>query len=474
MLGVFAYLAFSSKRQTPSRSSYKERKTTMHFRTQIKNATIVNEGERFIGTLVIDDDRIDEIIKGADAEPLIPVDKTIDGTGCFILPGLIDTHVHFRDPGLTHKGDFCSESRAAAAGGVTTVFDMPNCIPQTTTLEAFQEKFKIAASKSVVNYGFFFGATAGNAYELGKLNPRKVAGIKLFMGSSTGNMLVSDERSLQAIFENAKLPIVAHCEDSAIINANMAKAKELYGEDPCVCHHPEIRSEEACYQSTSLAVKLAREAGARLHVAHISTARELELFDANDQQITAEVCVGHLIFCDEDYKRLGTRIKVNPAIKTAHDRDSLRQALTNGKVLTIGTDHAPHALKEKVGGCAKAASGMPIIQFSLVSMLELVDKGVLTIEQLVQLMCHNPATMLQIEGRGYLREGYKADVVVVRPHKPWLLTPNRIQSQCNWSPLEGHVFHWSVERTICNGFSIFNRGHITDEKFRGQAVCYDR
>lgn len=446
----------------------------MHFRTQIKNAIIVNEGRRFLGTLVIDDDRIDEIIEGADSEPIIPVDKTIDGTGCYVLPGIIDDHVHFRDPGLTHKGDFCSESRAAAAGGVTTVFDMPNCVPQTTTEEAFQEKMQIAASKSVVNYGLFFGATAGNAYELGKLNPRKVAGIKLFMGSSTGNMLVDNERSLKAIFESAQLPVMTHCEDTSIINANMAKAKALYGDDPDICHHPEIRSEEACYQSTALAIRLARNANARLHVAHISTARELELFNDNDNSITAEVCVGHLMFCDEDYKKLASRIKVNPAIKTKADRDALRKALSSGKIYTIGTDHAPHTISEKVGGCAKAASGMPIIQFSLVSMLELVDKGVLSLEQLVCLMCHNPANLLQIEGRGYIREGYKADIVMVRPNTPWLLTPNRIQSKCNWSPLEGHVFHWRVERTICNGFSIFNRGHITDEKFRGQAVCYNR
>lgn len=446
----------------------------MHFRTQIKNATIVNEGRQFIGTLVIDDDRIDEIIEGNDAEPVIPVDETIDGTGCYLFPGVIDDHVHFRDPGLTAKGDFNTESRAAAAGGVTTIFDMPNCQPQTTTMEAFKEKWMIAAAKSVVNYGIYFGATAGNAYELSKLDPRKVAGIKLFMGSSTGNMLVDNEVALRAIFESAKLPIMTHCENTQLINENMKKAQDAYGNDPTVEHHPEIRSEEACYQSTALAVKLAQETGARLHVAHISTARELELFEANNPNITAEACVGHLVFCDKDYAKLGTRIKVNPAIKTEADRTALREALNNGKIYTIGTDHAPHKMSDKMGGCAKAASGMPIIQFSLVSMLELVDKGVLTLERMVQLMCHNPAELLQIENRGYLREGYKADIVMVRPHVPWTLTPNRIQSKCNWSPLEGHVFHWRVERTFCNGFPIFNRGHITDEKFRGQAVCYNR
>ena len=434
---------------------------------------MVNEGSRKRGTLIIEDDRIEEILEG-DAQPVIPVDEVIDGTGCYLLPGLIDDHVHFRDPGLTAKGDFASESRAAAAGGVTTVFDMPNCLPQTTTWQAYEEKWRIAAEKSVVNYGFLFGATAGNAYELEKLNPRKVAGVKLFMGSSTGNMLVDNERSLQAIFEHSRLPIMAHCEDSRLIAANLERIQAICGNDPAIVHHPEVRNAEACYRSTALAVRLARETGARLHVAHLTTARELELFDPTDPQITAEACVGHLLFTDQDYPRLGSRIKVNPAIKTAEDREALRAALRSGKIYTVGTDHAPHRMSEKVGGCVRAASGMPLIQFSLVSMLELVDQGVLTIERLVQLMCHHPADLFQVENRGYLREGYKADLVLVRPHVPWTLTPNRIQSRCNWSPLEGHTFHWRVERTFCNGFPIYNRGHVTDEKFRGQAVCFNR
>lgn len=434
---------------------------------------MVNEGCRKRGTLIIEDDRIEEILEG-DAQPVIPVDEVIDGTGCYLLPGVIDDHVHFRDPGLTAKGDFASESRAAAAGGVTTVFDMPNCLPQTTTWQAYEEKWRIAAEKSVVNYGFLFGATAGNAYELEKLNPRKVAGVKLFMGSSTGNMLVDNERSLQAIFEHSRLPIMAHCEDSHLIAANLERIQAICGNDPAIVHHPEVRNAEACYRSTALAVRLARETGARLHVAHLTTARELELFDPTDPQITAEACVGHLLFTDQDYLRLGSRIKVNPAIKTAEDREALRAALRSGKIYTVGTDHAPHRMSEKVGGCVRAASGMPLIQFSLVSMLELVDQGVLTIERLVQLMCHHPADLFQVENRGYLREGYKADLVLVRPHVPWTLTPNRIQSRCNWSPLEGHTFHWRVERTFCNGFPIYNRGHVTDEKFRGQAVCFNR
>lgn len=447
----------------------------MHLRIQIKNATLVNEGRRFVGTLVIDDNRIDEIIEGHDMESSIPVDETIDGSGCYVLPGVIDDHVHFRDPGLTAKGDFCSESRAAAAGGVTTVLDMPNCVPQTTTWEAFEEKMHIAAQKSVVNYGFLFGATAGNAYELGRLNPRKVAGIKLFMGASTGGMLVDNEVALRAIFENARLPIMTHCEDSHIIAANMAKAQETYGADPAVTHHAEIRSEEACVASTAVALRLAAETGARLHIAHISTHKELDMLrEAANPNVTAEACVGHLLFTDADYVRLGSRIKVNPSIKTADDRAALRQALTDGTIRTVGTDHAPHRLTDKVGGCAQAASGMPMVQFSLVSMLELCDEGVLSLERLVTLMCHNPAELFQIENRGYLREGYMADLVMVRPNTPWTLTPNRIQSRCNWSPMEGHTFRWKVERTFCNGFPIYNRGHVTDEKFRGQPVCYSR
>lgn len=427
-----------------------------------------------MGSLIIDDDRIDEILVGQDAQTEIPVDETIDGEGCFVLPGVIDAHVHFRDPGLTGKGDFCSESKAAAAGGVTTVFDMPNCLPQTTTVQAYREKMEIAAAKSVVNYGLYYGATLDNAAELADLNVRKVAGIKLFMGSSTGNMLVDDEAALRTIFETSRLPIVAHCEDSGLIADNLKRVCETCGPDPCVCHHPEIRSAEACYRSTELAVRLATETKARLHLAHISTARELALISAEHPNITAEACVGHLLFTDKDYARLGARIKVNPAIKTEEDREALRRALTDGRIYTVATDHAPHRLTDKVGGCVRAASGMPMIQFSLISMLELADQGVLGIEDVVQLMCHHPAELFRIEGRGYLREGYKADLVMVRPNVPWTLTPNRIQSKCNWSPMEGHTFRWRVERTFCNGFPIYNRGHVTDEKFRGQAVCFER
>ncbi len=446
----------------------------MHRRRLIKNALIVNEGRSFVGSVVVSGDRIDEILEGCGGEPLIPADAVVDAEGCCLLPGLIDTHVHFRDPGLTSKADMESESRAAAAGGVTTVFDMPNTLPQTTTEEALAEKLALAAGKCHVNYAFFIGATNDNAELLRRINRRRVAGIKLFMGSSTGGMLVDKEEALRTVFENSRLPIVAHCEDSALIAENQQRIQETEGADPDVRFHPAIRSEEACYRSTELAVRLARESGARLHVAHISTARELELFSPGDSRITAEVCVPHLIFSDKDYARLGTRIKCNPAVKQESDREALRLALTDGRISTIATDHAPHRLREKSGGAVRAVSGMPMLQFSLPAMLELVEEKVLSIERLVELMCHRPAELFNVENRGFIREGYKADFVLVRPRSPWTLTPNRIESKCNWSPLEGHTFGWKVEQTYCNGYLIYNKGRLTDESFHGEAVTFCR
>ena len=435
---------------------------------------IVNEGRSYVGSLLIENHHIEEILEGADRMPEIPADEIFDATGCYLLPGVIDDHVHFRDPGLTHKADFHSESRAAAAGGVTTVFDMPNTLPQTTTEEAYRAKLELAGRCCMVNYGLFFGATNDNLEELQRINRHKVCGVKLFMGSSTGNMLVDKESVLKEIFETMKVPIMVHCEDTSIINHNMAEYKTKYGADPDVKYHPAIRSEEACYASTALAVRLARESGARLHVAHLTTGKELELFSDEYPNITAEACIAHLVFTDKDYARLGSRIKCNPAVKTEADRSALREALINGKIKVVATDHAPHLLREKCGGAAKAVSGMPMVQFSLVSMLDLVDEGVLTIEQLVTLMCHNPANIFNIENRGYIREGYKADLVLVRPHSYWTLTPNKVESKCNWSPLEGHTFHWRVERTYCNGFLLYNQNGITDDDFRGEAVTFNR
>lgn len=446
----------------------------MHRRICIKNATIVGEGHRFVGSLVTEDHRIAEIVEGQDVEPSVPADEIINAEGCYLLPGVIDTHVHFREPGLTHKADIESESRAAAAGGVTTFLDMPNNTPQTTTIEALRDKLELAYHKSHVNFGFYIGATNSNLSEIMHINPRKVCGIKLFMGASTGNMLVDNPDSLRDIFECAKMPIVAHCEDTAAICKNMERIKEQYGEDPDVALHAVIRNEDVCYKSSSTAAKLAAETGARLHIAHISTAKELQLIKPSRPNITAEACVPHLLFCDEDYARLGSRIKCNPAIKSRKDREALRKALTSGKIFTVGTDHAPHLLREKAGGCIKAVSGMPMIQFSLSSMLELTEQNILSIEQVVELMCHNPARLFDIENRGFLREGYVADLTLVRPKAYWTLTPNRIESKCGWSPLEGHTFHWQVEKTFCNGFMIYNQGHITNTDFHGQAVTYIR
>lgn len=443
-------------------------------RTLIYNVTMVNEGRRFKGGLLIEDDRIERIFDDESLFSSMPAGTGINAEGCYLLPGVIDDHVHFREPGLTAKADIESESRAAAAGGVTTYIDMPNTLPQTTTVEALKQKRVLAAHKSHVNYGFFVGATRNNIDELRSLNRRKVCGIKLFMGASTGNMLVDDEEVLDRLFEQARLPIMTHCEDGAMIAENMAACKAQYGDDPDVALHSRIRSAEACYASTAEAVRLAKKWGARLHVAHISTAKELELFTPGDSRITAEVCLPHLLFTEADYARLGSRIKCNPAVKTAEDRDALRKALTDGRISVIGTDHAPHTITDKQGGAARAASGMPTLQFSLVSMLQLVDEGVLSLERMVELMCHAPARLFNIEGRGYLREGYKADLVLVRPHSPWTLTPNKIESRCNWSPLEGRRFNWQVEKTFCNGYLIYNNGQITDETFHGQPVTFDR
>ncbi len=439
-------------------------------KTLITNAEIVNEGRRYCGSIIIEDGRIIEITE----KPLQPdasVHETIDASGCLVMPGVIDSHVHFREPGLTAKADIATESRAAAAGGVTTYFDMPNTVPQTTTPEALEEKFRLAAEKSRVNYSFFFGATNDNLPLIDSLDATRIPGIKLFMGSSTGNMLVDRREALERIFGTVKMPVMAHCEDTAIINRNMEEARRSDPRFPDVALHPLIRSAEACYESTSLAVSLARRYGTRLHVAHLTTARELELFAPDDPKITAEATVGHLFFTDADYVRMGARIKVNPAIKTAADRTALRKALLDGRITTIGTDHAPHLPGQKQGGCDTAASGMPMIQFSLVTMLELVDDGVLSVERMVELMCHAPARLFGVRERGFLRQGYWADIVIVSPRGPWTVTPELVESRCGWSPMEGHTYRWRVERTLCNGQTVYD-GQTVDNDCRGMAVMF--
>lgn len=441
----------------------------------IHNAVIVNEGKQFAGSVVVDNEVIREVIEG-NARPSLSCDEEIDAEGCFLIPGVIDDHVHFRDPGLTHKADMASETVAAAAGGVTSFMDMPNCNPQTTTLEALAAKFEDAATKCVVNYSFYFGATNNNAYLLKELDKTRVCGVKLFMGASTGNMLVDRMEALRTIFSEAGMLIATHCEDQNTIRENTELFRQKYGEDPDIGCHPLIRSEEACYRSSSLAVRLAKETGARLHILHVSTARELDLFEDKpiaEKQITAEACVSHLFFCDEDYRTLGTRIKCNPSIKTRSDRDALRRALSTNRIDVIGTDHAPHLLAEKQGGALKAVSGMPTLQFSLVSVFEMVREGVLTVEQLVQKMCHAPAELYRIKKRGYIRPGYQADLVLVNPNAVWTVTPDCILSKCGWSPMEGMRFHTRVEKTFVNGALVYAGGKV-DVAHRGQALAFER
>lgn len=422
-------------------------------KTLIKNGTIVNEGQQQKADVLVIDDRIVSILPSGITT--VECDIIIDATDCYVLPGIIDTHVHFREPGLTHKGDMHSESLAALAGGVTSVFEMPNTQPQTVTLAAWENKIQMAQSRMHVNYAFFPGATNDNLEELRRFDIHKIPGIKLFMGSSTGNMLVDKEQALDGIFSLAselKLPLMAHCEDTNLINQHSQYYKQLTGsDDPDVKLHPLIRDEEVCVQSTELAVKLARKHETHLHVAHISTQKELHLLGGN---VTGEATLAHLLFSVPDYCTLGTRIKCNPAVKTTLDRNALRKALSDGTITTVATDHAPHTLMEKQGGALKAMSGMPMVQFSLVSMLSLVDDGVLTIEQLVRLMCHNPSQLFSIRERGFLREGYKADITIVkRSDTPWTLDSTMIKSKCGWSPLEGSQFHWSVVTTLVNGVS---------------------
>lgn len=438
----------------------------------MKGGTIVNEGSSFRGALIVNGDQIEKITEVFSPED--KCDEVIDASGCYVLPGIIDCHVHFREPGLTQKADIEHESRAAAYGGVTSFFDMPNTKPQTTTIDALERKFHIAAEKSHINYSFFYGATNDNYETFRLLDPHRIPGIKLFMGSSTGNMLVDKDEALYKVFSLCKelsLPIMAHCEDTDIINANMQQSIVEHGEDPDILLHPIIRSKEACFQSTQKAVQLARQTGAHLHVAHITTEQELHLFSPHDSQITAEAVIAHLFFTSEDYHLKGALIKCNPAIKSWSDRYELRKALMDGRITTVGTDHAPHEWSVKQGGCKNAASGMPMIQFSLVTMLELVEQGWITMEKMVELMSHNPARLFHINNRGFLRQGYKADITIVRPNTPWTVTKECILSKCGWSPMEGHTYNWQVEQTICNGHIIYNHG-IFDNLSHGEALSF--
>jgi dihydroorotase len=442
----------------------------------IHRAVIVNEGRAFTGSVLIEGERIKAIYEARKVpEEILSQANVIDAEGLWLLPGVIDDQVHFREPGLTRKGDIASESRAAIAGGVTSFMDMPNTKPQTVTIEALNAKFELAAEKSYANFSFYMGATNDNLAELKKADRDDVCGVKIFMGSSTGNMLVDNRKSLEAIFAETGMIIATHCEEEEIIQRNIAYYKNLLGDDIPVKYHPLIRSAEACYQSSAKAAELAGKYGARLHILHLSTAKEISLFDSkplSEKKITGEVCVHHLWFSDEDYERYGTRIKWNPAVKTKEDRDALLQGLLSGKLDVVATDHAPHLLEEKAGGCLQAASGGPLVQHSLQMMLELSKQGKLSKEDVVKKMCHAPATLFGIDRRGYIREGHYADLVLVNPDKKYTVGPDNILYKCKWSPLEGETFSTSIEKVFLNGQLAFEDGIVNE--VRGKSLKFTR
>jgi dihydroorotase len=442
----------------------------------IKNATIVNEGRSFRGDLLTKDELISSV--GAIEEINIPeATEILDATGLILLPGVIDDHVHFREPGLTHKGDILSESKAAVAGGVTSFMEMPNTKPQTVTIELLNEKYRLGSEKSVVNYSFYIGATTTNLDEVMKADPADVCGIKLFMGASTGNMLVDDENALKELFAKVVLPIAAHCEDEKTIKKNSEIFMKKYGENIPVRMHSQIRSREACYISSNHAVNLAKEYNTRLHVLHLSTADEMKIFSndvpLNQKRITGEACVHHLWFDDSSYDDLGTLIKWNPAIKTRFDREALADGINNNFIDIIATDHAPHTLTEKRNSYFKSPSGGPLIQHSLVIMLELWHKKIFSLEKIVEMMCHNPAVLFNIKERGFIREGYKADLCLVDPDRAWSVTKENILYKCGWSPFEGTTFRSRVVKTIVNGTIVYDEGVIRED-YRGQRLRFER
>lgn len=432
----------------------------------IKNAHIINEGVIIQNDVMISEGRILEI--GPSISAKSGNTKIIDADGLYLMPGMIDDQVHFREPGLTHKADIASESAAAVAGGITSFIEMPNTVPQSTTIELLEEKFKIASKNSWANYSFMFGGTNDNLEEILKVDPRKVAGLKLFLGSSTGNMLVDDPAVLKEIFSKTDLIISAHCEDESTIKSNLEAAIKEYGEDIPISMHPKIRSEEACYISSSKAVQLAKKTGARLHVFHVSTEKETHLFSnkkpLNKKKITTEVCVHHLWFSEEDYSSKGTKIKWNPAVKTSKDRDGLLKALLDDRIDIIATDHAPHTLDEKKGNYLEAPSGAPMVQHALVVLLELYHQGKIPLEKIVEKFAHNPAILFKIKERGFIREGYKADLVLVDLNSPWTVKKENILYKCGWSPLEGTTFKARVTHTIVNGAVVWENSKLQNKK----------
>ena len=433
----------------------------------IKDANIVNEGSIIRGDVYIENGIIIEVSQNLSVKS--PDVHVFDAEGKHLLPGVIDDQVHFREPGLTHKADIGSESAAAVAGGITSFIEMPNTIPQTTTLEKLEEKFSIAEETSHANYSFMFGGTNDNLSEIKKLDKKKVAGLKLFLGSSTGNMLVDNEEVLREIFKSTDLLISVHCEDEATIRENLAIYTERYGDDIPINMHPIIRSAEACYISSSRAIALAKETGARLHVFHLSTAKEMELFDnklpLKDKKITAEVCIHHLWFSDADYEEKGTLIKWNPAVKTQADQDALWDALLDGRLDVIATDHAPHTLEEKQNVYTKAPSGGPLVQHALPAMLEMYHEEKISLEKIVEKMCHNPAILFEVEKRGFIKPGYFADLVLVDLNNPWTVTTDNILYKCKWSPFEGSTFKSRITHTFVNGNLAYKNFKVYDDKF---------
>lgn len=445
-------------------------------KTIIHQATIINEGIQFTGSVLIEGEFIKKIYK-EEVVPQSVLDECtiIDGTGKLLIPGAIDDQVHFREPGLTHKAEIATESVAALAGGVTSYMEMPNTIPQAVTQEELAKKYARAAEVSAVNYSFFMGATNDNIKEVLATDPTQVCGIKVFMGSSTGNMLVDDEKALTEIFKNAPTLVATHCEDEEIIRRNTEIYRQKYGEIVPISRHPKIRSAEACYKSSSKAVELASKLGTRLHILHLSTAKEMELFNpgpVNDKKITAEACVHHLWFEERDYIDYGTRIKWNPAVKSADDRAAIWEALLADKIDVIATDHAPHTLDEKSHSYFKAPSGGPLVQHSVVAMFEFVKQGKITAEKVVEKMCHAPSDLFRIDRRGYIREGYFADLVLINPDKKWTVVPENIFYKCGWSPFEGTEFSHQVSKTFVNGELAYDRG-IVKKGFTGKRLKFN-
>lgn len=440
----------------------------------IINAQIINEGKIVESDVLIKNQYIEKIAPSISADG---VDKIIDAHGNYLLPGLIDDQVHFREPGLTHKAKIYTEAKAAVAGGVTSFMEMPNTVPNALTQELLEDKYAIGAKDSLANYSFFMGASNDNLEEVLKTDPKNVCGIKIFMGSSTGNMLVDNDTALEGLFSKVNMLIATHCEDEATIRANTAKYKEQFGEDVPMEYHPIIRSEEACYLSSSRAVALAKKHNTKLHILHISTAKELELFDNSiplaEKRITSEACLHHLWFNDKDYKEKGSLIKWNPAVKTANDQKSILQGLLDDKIDVLATDHAPHTSEEKNNNYFNAPSGGPLIQHNLVALLEMYHQGKISLEKIVEKACHNPAILFEIEKRGYIKEGYFADLVLVDLNKPCTVDKSNILAQCKWSPFEGTRFTSSVTHTIVSGHLVYDNGNFNEEK-RGMRLTFNR